>query len=157
MRFCCRYEFWPLCLMFSLLISGCGGSSEPADRPERTQVSGTVTYQGNPVDGAIITLLPDDPTAKGAYATTDSSGKFQLSTFGGNDGAVPGNYKVSVRKLESISAPQPNPGDPGYDPSAPEPEPKHLLPEKYADPHKSGLTVTVGQQPISDLKLELTD
>lgn len=138
------------------LLSGCGGGAKiPKDRPVPTKVSGIVSMNGAPVEGATVTL---HPTGKGygAFGTSDANGKFVLSTFGNGDGAVSGDYKVSVKKLDIPSdAPQPSPGDPGYDPDPKPPAPKQLLPDRFADFTKSGLTANIGTEPMTDLKIEL--
>ncbi len=144
-----------LCL--APLIVGCGGGAdgEPKDRPKRTPVSGSVTLKGSPVDGATVTF---HPTSGGSAASgrTDSDGHFVLGTFAVDDGAIPTNYKVSIVKMEGgIEAAQPAPGDPGYDPYAKQPTPKHLIPEKYSNFIKSGLTADVTTTPITDLEFKL--
>lgn len=144
-----------LCVLLTTL-AGCGGGKDlEKDRPKRTPVSGTVLHNGQPVEGATVMLHPNQG-GQGAVAITDSSGKFVMGTFSKNDGAVPAEYKASVRKLEPApTGSQPGPDDPGYDPNPKPFVPKHLLPEKYADFTKSGFSVTVGTEPITDLKLEL--
>ncbi|WLD11774.1 carboxypeptidase-like regulatory domain-containing protein [Planctellipticum variicoloris] len=146
-----------LCCLSALgLLTGCGGGAKiPKDRPVPTKVSGIVTLDGVPVEGATVTL---HPTAKGygAFGISDSSGKFALGTFGKGDGAVPGDYKISVKKLEVVAGgAQPGQDDPGYDPNPKAVVPKHLLPETYADFTKSGLSTKVGTEAMSDLKIEL--
>lgn len=149
------------CLLTSLLLltpfmSGCGGGgAEPKNRPQRTPVSGILTLKGTPVEGATVTL---HPTQGGTAATgrTDASGKFVLGTFSADDGAVAASYNVSVVKLDATaSAPQPAPGEPGYNPDPKPVAPKHLLPEKYANFVKSGLKQDVGAEPITNWELKL--
>lgn len=74
---------------------GCGGSSNPATYP----VSGTVTQDGKPVEGATVSFVTTG-SGRGAVGVTDSSGKYNLTTFESNDGAVPGTYKVRVAKYD---------------------------------------------------------
>lgn len=148
---------WACVLLCVSSLSGCGGGAtgEPKNRPKRTPVSGILTLNGTPVEGAVVTL---HPTQGGNSATgrTDSSGKFVLGTFSSDDGAVPASYGVSVVKLDAASvAPQPAPGEPGYDPNPKTVPPKHLLPEKYSNFTKSGLTKDVGEEPIKDWELKL--
>jgi len=135
---------------------GGGGSDKFKDaRPKTTPVSGTITMDGAPVEGATVTL---HPTQGGSAATgvTDSSGHYSLMTFEKGDGAVPAEYKVSVRKLApSTAGPQPGPDDPGYDPNPKEEPIKHLLPEKYAEFLKSGLSATIATEPKTDLNFDL--
>ena len=130
-------------------ILGCqGGASGPAGYP----VSGIVTYNQKPVDGAQVVFSPAVPGEKlqAASATTDSSGRYQLS-------AQPGEYVVVVTKYESPQAAESQAGE--YQP--PEegqaaPAPKNLLPAKYADPGGSPLRVRV-EAKTNEINLELTD
>lgn len=153
-------KFLSLCLVIVTLslLSGCGNSDTGKEkRPARTIVSGVVSLKGAVVEGATVTLHPAQK-GHGAFGVTDKAGKFTLGTFEKNDGAVPGEYKVSIKKIEAASSgSQPKPDDPGYDPNAPEVPPKNLLPEKYADFNSSGLTATVGSSSISDLKFDLQE
>jgi len=67
-------------------------------------VSGVVTQNGNPVDGAKVTLFCTVETEgkKGANysAMTDSSGKYLIAAVGKESGIPPGMYKVTVTKLD---------------------------------------------------------
>lgn len=144
-------------LVVCSMILGCGSSGEDveANRPKRIAVSGTVTLGGMPVEGATVSLHPAGD-GKGALGITDSAGKFTLGTFDKNDGAVAGDYKVTITKLESASSgTQPAPGEPGYNPNPKSQPPKNLLPVKYADPTKSGLTATIADQARTDLDFAL--
>jgi hypothetical protein len=78
-----------------LLIAG-GGCG---DRRSPVPVSGTVTVDGQPVEGATVTFHPLDDDREGRPATglTDKTGTFRLTT-GTEDGARPGAYKVVVIK-----------------------------------------------------------
>lgn len=74
-------------------LAGCGGNNlVPAE--------GTVTLDGNPVDGAMVTFVA---TEGGALYTgqTDASGAFKL-THRNDPGAPPGSYKVMVTKTSGI-------------------------------------------------------
>lgn len=143
------------CVALALSVCGCmGGPAEDKDRPKRTQVSGTVTFKGEPVEGATVTLSPLTHN-NAAMGITDAAGKYKLTTFGDNDGAVPGDYKVTVTKLEKVAGTQPAPGEPGYDPNPKETKPKHLLPEKYADISKSDLTANISETAKTDLDFKL--
>ena len=74
---------------------GCGGSS---GRPDLVAVQGTVTFKGSPVEGATVTFY-SDKAPRPANGVTNSSGKFQLTTYDTNDGAVPGEHTVSIAKV----------------------------------------------------------
>ena len=133
--------------MMLVCIAGCGQTY----RVKTVRASGTVTYQGQPVEHAILFLVPDNPksakAAPNANAETDSNGHFVVSTYSVGDGAVPGNYLVGISK------PVPDPA------TANDPVPGTLnaLPERYQNPTTSGLKVTVDAGKKNDVKFELTD
>lgn len=132
------------------------GCSRGDGRPKTYPVTGTVTLNGSPVEGATVVFVPKSPAQPGAQgpqaatATTDASGKYVLGTFARGDGAIPGEYLVRVFKYP---APPPPTGGSGssedeYVPpeesgAPPAPPPKNLLPEKYANENTSGLSFTV--------------
>src|SRR5690606_37354306 len=123
-------------------------------RPATVPVEGKVLLNGEPVEGASVVFSADvertpgqPPGGKSAFGKTQSDGTFKLTTFETDDGAVPGKYFISVKKMEKVEQAEVLPeSDPNYDPSAgtePVPPPKNLLPEKYSNPRKSGLNETV--------------
>jgi len=134
-----------VCMMSLWVLPGCGGANRPANRPETVLTSGTVMYQGKPVAGATVTFVAESPAsqstpARGAVGRTDESGQFKLTTFDPGDGVIPGNYRVTVAKMDATAvAENPDPTLP------PPPPPKSVLPEKFADPNTSGLTAEVKQ------------
>lgn len=77
--------------VFGLVLPGCGPKY-----PETIPVAGTVTLDGRPVSGAAVVFTPE--AGEAATATTDASGRFSLSTFRLGDGALPGDYRVTVSK-----------------------------------------------------------
>ncbi len=115
----------PVVLGGVALCLGCSGPSLPAVAP----VTGTVTWQGQPVADAEVLFMPKG--SRPANGTTDSQGHYKLSTFGQGDGAVIGQHAVTVTKRVAIS-------DAPYSPERSE------IPEQY-----SGLTT-------SDLKADVT-
>ncbi|QDT93183.1 carboxypeptidase-like regulatory domain-containing protein [Gimesia algae] len=148
-----------LALFFPLFfLQGCGGTEEKL--PQRTAVSGIVTFDGEPVEGASITFRPVEESGQTANGRTNDEGQFQMGTFEGTDGVVAGDYIVMISKIKSKSIAKVLPeDDPNYDPDPqPEPPPENLLPEKYSQAETSGLTVTVlkGEE-ITDLKYELSE
>lgn len=73
----------------------CVGCGESSDLPPTATVTGTVTYQGQPVANAQITFYPDEGR-KPASGTADEDGAYSLTTFSNGDGAIPGTHKVTV-------------------------------------------------------------
>jgi hypothetical protein len=125
-----------------LFLATVGACRRGASGPSTVPVTGTVTFNGSPVDGAMVTFLPagtDDPRV-GSQAETDHDGRYQLRTHIGagkfKDGVVPGAYLVTVNKLDTAAIKT------TYAP------PKNLLPKKYADGKTSQLKaeVAVGKE-----------
>lgn len=144
------------CLL-SAVLAGCGSSAPPPKGPAVYKAGGTVTFKGQPVEGATVTFLSTDGKL-GAYATTDAAGKFALTTHSAGDGAPAGDYMVAVTKMEAPKGGQgsgsPETGD--YRPPAEnQPPPKNLLPVKYASPSPMGLKATIKPEGPNDIPLDL--
>lgn len=139
-------------LVSSAMVIGCGGPEANPNRPATVDVSGTVTYKGQPVEGATVTFLPQKPGEPGASGRTDASGKFGLTAFEPGDGAVPGSYLVTVVKTEAQGG-----GEVQEDSDAPVVAPKSVLPEKYNNPQGSGLTAEVKEGDPNQFTFELKD
>jgi hypothetical protein len=129
-----------------LLIAGCGGS---ADNGRGIPVSGTVTMNGAPIEGANVTFLND--TFAG-FARTDSNGRYRLV-----QGALPGTNKIVISKMEDgveaiitdvdsdsesvMDAGQIDAAAMGL--NAKGDLPKNLFPDEYGDPVRTRLTFEV--------------
>lgn len=113
-------------------------------------VTGIVTLDGVPVADAGVMFAPTS-AGRPAQGTTDATGKFQLTTEQPGDGAMEGEYEVTVTGVRTIGAAV-NPDGTSGDPSQYREE--WFLPQKYARRDTSGLrqTVAKGMAPI-DLKL----
>ena len=85
----------------SLCVIGCSGV--PDDRPSVVPVTGKITYKGKPVTGAFVNFS-SEKSPRPANGTTDDDGRFSLTTFDTDDGAIPGEYQVSVTKSVSQGA-----------------------------------------------------
>lgn len=158
-----RYGWVTLIVVGIALVAGC--PEQGADRPKTVPVSGTVTYNDAPVEGATVTFVPSG-SGKAATGITDASGKYTLGTFASDDGAVPGSYGVKIVKFKS--APRADDGvedmdSEAYDAAqqaggAEEPaEAENELPEKYADPKTSGFEATVAEGQTDPVDFALTD
>lgn len=130
----------PVMILLGLIVClGCSGNQDE-NLPSTIPVTGVVTYQGKPVPDASVMFYP----AKGrkpASGKADASGKFQLSTFGKNDGAIPGEHKVTVNAyettVEGVSM-------------------KSAIPKKYTTQTSSPLTIEISDtQKV--IKLDLVD
>jgi hypothetical protein len=79
-------------------IAGCS-------RSNTVRVEGIVTLDGAPLSGATISFVPVDEGGGHHLASgvTNADGRFRLTTFNTNDGAVPGHYRVTVSQVEWTS------------------------------------------------------
>lgn len=147
-------------------LAGCGGS----DKPDTVPVSGKVTLDGVPVEGASVMFRPEGSGRPGT-AMTDADGAYSLSSYGEpNDGAVPGEYTVAVIKIggpgaSALAGSAPPQSDPNAlstidatsgTNSAEAPETEYFVPKKYTDPSTSGLKLTIPEGGSDNINLELT-
>ena len=84
-----------LTALLALAASGCGAGDGPV------VVRGVVLLDGQPVSGAMVSFLPAEQTGRPATGFTDGQGAFRLTTSRKGDGALPGDYRVVVTKLET--------------------------------------------------------
>lgn len=136
-----------IAVIASLPYAGCGPS-----RPATVRVEGTVTLDGQPVEGAAVQFIP--ASGSPAHGLTDAAGRFTLTTFDDGDGAMPGQHRITVQKNKVTGAAADEHGLETGVPTSP-PAIEWLIPEKYSQPDTSGLTAEVqrGLPPI-ELKLE---
>lgn len=79
------------------MLCGCGGGDKG---PERGEVEGVVTLDGQPLAGAVVMFAPQASPGKESGSTsvgvTDSAGKYTLSYSGDKTGAVIGTHLVRI-------------------------------------------------------------
>jgi hypothetical protein len=122
-------------IMACLMMVGCGGNELGT-----VGVTGTVTYQDQPVAGANVTFMSEGKPL--ALGTTDDQGVYTLSTTG-SPGAVPGEHKVYITKMEASEDTGPSKPEDMITMGPDAPEAKSLIPKKYNNPATSGLSATV--------------
>ena len=122
-------------------MPGCGGSG----RPSLTKVSGAVTLDGQPLEGAMVSFQfagdEKDKYKRPSMGTTDAQGKFTVGTYDKEDGLPVGKYKVAIQKRELLTKlPEGASEDSldSYDLSY-----KWVTPRKYSDVATSGLEAEV--------------
>lgn len=89
----------------AMIAFGCsGGGQAPPKLGATVELTGIVTLDGKPLEGASIRFAPKSEKGfHGAVGQTDASGKYELHTDIGNgeskDGIVPGDYIVYVSRM----------------------------------------------------------
>ncbi len=136
-----------LCLASLSLFTGCGDPGIGA-----VPVTGTITVDGTPMEGAMVVFNPVDGT-RAASGRTDAEGKYSLTTEINGDGALPGEYKISVTKHLAAEDDLPKEVDPNDEGSLDDiyskldtskvQKSKNLIHAQYENPLGSGLSATV--------------
>ena len=138
-----------------LCVSGCSGTTEDKwtkDRPQTFPATGTVTSDGQPLQGATVVFRSTGSEPRTAIGRTDAKGIFVLRTFEDGDGAIVGQHKVSITKTEIEKVP----ANINLDEVDFQPKVTSLIPEKYGSPETSGLTAEVTANGLNEFKFELT-
>jgi hypothetical protein len=131
-------------LLIALGLTAVGCDSAPTMAP----VTGRVTFRGEPLQFGGVMLQPDaGQPARGTIAT---DGTFTLSTAGAA-GAVLGKHKIRVTCYESQRP------DAVVDTNVEPTTGTLLIPQRYTNYGRSGLTFEVKADEPNDLVIELTD
>ena len=137
-------------------LAGCCG---PADvRQRRVAVTGSVTCDGQPVESARVIFYPLAEGLPASHGTADSTGRFRLTTFDPQDGAVPGTYVAMVTKTETEGELTYEEGEAYFQRTGkppPFPEVKNLLPAKYGSHETSDLRCEVVPDRTNEVPLQL--
>ncbi len=93
-------------------------------------------FEGRPLPNAFVVLHPKglaDKKILPAHAKTDAVGKFKASTYDAGDGAIAGEYSVTVEYQELVKTPDGVVAGP------------NLLPPKYANPQTTDVSIHVAE------------
>lgn len=137
-------------MAFSVFAPGCNDG-----KLKTHPVSGVVTMNGEPVEGATVTFSPvKESEGDAAIGKTNEKGEYKLQTANGraDGGTTPGDYIVLIKKSEMVET-----GRITYDTSgnsSKETLPKSVLPAQYGS-FSSPLKATVEKKKNTfDFKLE---
>ena len=138
--------------LFLIAIGGAllVGCESPTDGPPLVPVEGVVTLDGQPLAGAVVTLIPKGETrGQASHGRTDATGKFTVTSSDGKRvGATVGSYQVVISKYvnpdgsDFVGSADVSPMDAGY---------RELLLPAYSDVQSSRL---VAEVPAAGAKLE---
>ncbi len=110
-----RYWQFGLGLMSAFFVVGCGSGSGP---PETlVPVAGTVMVNGKPLDGVVVTFIPEiTKNNQGGSGTTSASGAFTVTDVTQNlPGLAPGKYTIAYSRMrlpDGSAPPEPKEGQP---------------------------------------------
>jgi hypothetical protein len=117
-----------------VLLSAVGCNDK---RPLRVPVSGRVLIDGEPLTHGNVKFVPSG--GRPSSAKIDGEGRFTLTCYDGEDGAIPGTHRVSVSASKILS----------------DNKIEWFAPKKYADFRTSELSYEI-TEPTDDLTIELT-
>jgi hypothetical protein len=147
-----------------LVIASCGDTDDGLGK--RYPVSGTVTYNGSPLEKGAISFVTEDVSKNFGATGTITNGSYTLSMGGDGDGAQAGKYKVTIiakedymekaqaeyKKVTGGESPKLLPNFVGKAAA----EAKSLIPAGYGDTRTTTLNAEV--QPKSNtINFELSD
>jgi hypothetical protein len=92
-----RRRYAILALPVLLFMASCGTDDGLG---KRYPVSGTVTYNGQPLEKGEISFVSEDMKNNIGASGKITNGSYTLSTGGNNDGAQVGKYKVTITAKE---------------------------------------------------------
>ncbi len=132
---------------FVVLAAGCGSP----DWPATGLVTGTITRVGKPVAGVDVSFRAAGAPRYG-YGTTNQAGRYTLTTFDPNDGAIIGEHVVvltpanpaTVSELSGdVSAPESYEAYKKAVQAASKPVTNPVVPRRYGSPATTPLKATV--------------
>ena len=130
-----------------LPLAACGGN------PKTYKVTGTVIWKGQPVADANVSFMAEGQS-RPSTGKTNAQGKFTLSTFKSNDGALPGKNKATVTKVEAENMDPAAMAERMKGGAGVAPTPKALLPASAA---LDAGTYEVGPGKPTDIEIKLKD
>lgn len=145
--------WWFVVLSAMFVSAGCGGGEEVPEGQEAVYpVTGSVTYNGQPVADATISLHSEGKP--GSFARTDSDGNFSVNTYAEGDGAPAGTYTLTVTKMVDVNAGE---ASDAIDAVRAPAKYESQVPEYLSKKESSGLKVTIEPEKTTVLKVTLAD
>ncbi len=147
-------RFYSVLAVPALLVMASCGTDDGLGK--RYSVSGTVTYNGKPLEKGTISFVSEDLKNNLGATGTITNGSYTLSTGGNDDGAQAGKYKVTITSKEDFVAKaqadfqkesgKDNPKIPPQYSAKAEAAAKSLIPAGYGDSRSTNLTAEVKEK-----------
>lgn len=147
-----QWSQWPALLVVVAFLSGCGPTGKP---PLPTyEVSGSITKDGVPLSGVIVSIVPIEATGLPAIGQSDANGEFNLNLSSTQPGANAGSHKVVLSGGGSAPTPEDyakasKGGPPGAGQTP--------YPAEWTSPKTSPLTFDVGESLQNFLRIEIEE
>lgn len=134
--------------VIGIMGAGCGGSASKYDKLH--PVSGTITFDGQPLDGATVAFIPaKSKQVQPSFGYTDATGKYVLQTPEGNKGVSPGEYRIVVSKLQM---PDGTPIPPGSQTGGA--DGNEIVPYPHCDPRATqNIAIVTGDSGVFDVSI----
>jgi hypothetical protein len=94
-----RKTFFATTIAICLVCLGCGEESGP----RLADVTGTVTLDGQPVEGAGLTFVVEGPGGAVAYGRSDENGRYEMHFGKDRTGAVIGKNRVRITSDDRVT------------------------------------------------------
>ena len=88
----------PAAMLLLFIVTGCGASG-----PDIGSVTGTITLDDHPIEGAMIYFEPVKG-GRSSTALTDGEGKYELKYIADRMGALLGDHQVRITKFRKAIA-----------------------------------------------------
>lgn len=137
--------FAAACIYLIGSFAGCGGPTTDYAKLGLVEVSGTVTLDGDPIEGAAVYFYEEDQ--RYCFGVTDADGRYQMMLNSEKSGVTTGEKLV---KISTTSNPLGESADGGMEEEDPDAKPKtadEKIPPCYNK--KSELRVTVSESDSS--------
>lgn len=85
-----------VCARLVLVLVACGFLAGCSGSKAVVPVSGRLTSGDKPCEGVGVNLVADDPTGQSFIGSTNADGRFEMYSFHGKKGVLPGPYRVQI-------------------------------------------------------------
>ncbi len=124
-----------ICLALTILCGGCGGGAPPISGPARQALTGTVTFNGEPVEGGSIAFVGQSAELRNCGAPI-TEGKYALTR---ENGPNVGKYTVQIRWQRPLGKKVKN-----LDTGKEEETSVEVIPKKYNDSSNETVEIQSG-------------